>query len=261
MANQRHQDHVSPPGGEHVDVRAEEMRDHDTTVRGTVTTHSPVGAQPVRVERSTSRMADGESPDAYMLTRDRVHWGPIIAGLLTALTTLLLLSLLGLAIGLSSVDAGAAARGAAPPDAGRNAAIWGAISGIIAFLLGGYVAGRTAAVFDRNWGMFNGAMVFLLAVPLTLLLAGLGLGGILGTLGNFAGGMNVDAGQVQQATATVQPADAQRAAEAVRNSAWGALLGGLLGLAASAIGGMLGTRKEVDVLRPAESTTTTTTRR
>ena len=198
-----------------------------------------------------------ETSDALADLRDRVRWGPIIAGFLTALTTLLLLSLLGLAIGLSSVDAGAAAaRGAAPPDAGRNAAIWGAFSGIIAFLVGGYVAGRTAAVFDRNWGMFNGAMVFLLAVPITLLLAGLGLGGILGTLGSFASALNIQpsmvqgaANQAQQAAPNMQPIDVARTAETLRNGAWGTLIGLLLGLGASALGGALGTRRQIDLDR------------
>ena len=50
--------------------------------------------------------------------RDRVHWGPIVAGLLTALTTLLLLSLLGLAVGLTTVNAGTAAAQGAPPQPG-----------------------------------------------------------------------------------------------------------------------------------------------
>ena len=84
-------------------------------------------------------------------TRDRVRWGPVLAGLFTALTTMVALALLGAAIGLTAMNAGTAAiQGGPPPDAGRNAAVWGAISAIIAFLWGGYVAGRSAAVFDRT---------------------------------------------------------------------------------------------------------------
>ena len=72
---------------------------------------------------------DVKIPEALNFTRDRVRWGPIIAGLATALTTLLMLSLLGLAIGLTVVNAGdAAAQGGAPDGLGRNSAIWGAIS-------------------------------------------------------------------------------------------------------------------------------------
>ena len=194
-----------------------------------------------------------ELPEALNLVRDRVRWGAIWAGLFTALTTLIILSLLGLAIGLTAVSA---AQGGPGQAAGIGAAIWGALTAIIAFLLGGWVAGWTAAVFDRKWGALNGALVFLVAVPAMLLLAGLGLGSLVGALGNFAGALNVDPGQVQaavqgatsqgqQAAAQTQPADAARAAEATRNGAWGALIGLLVGLGASALGGLLGTRREV----------------
>jgi hypothetical protein len=192
-------------------------------------------------------------PDGFDLKRDRVHWGPIVAGLLTGLTALLMLSLLGLAIGLTTVNAGsAAAQGAPPPDAGRNSAIWAAMAGIVSFLLGGYVAGRTAAVFNRGWGALNGALVFMLAVPLILWLAGQGLGTMLGSLGNVSGALASNpgvtqaaqgaAGQAQAAAQNVQPSDVARAAEAARNTAWGALAGSLVALAASTLGGWLGTR-------------------
>jgi len=194
-----------------------------------------------------------EFPDGFDLRRDRVHWGPVVAGLLTALTTLLLLSLLGLAVGLTTVNAGtAAAQGGPPPDAGRNSALWAGLSGLIAFLLGGFVAARTAAIFNRNWGALNGALVFLLAVPLILWLAGSGLGAVLGTLGNLSGALATNpnatqaaqgvAGQAQAAAQSIQPVEIARAAESARNTAWGALVASLVALGASAAGGYFGTR-------------------
>jgi len=185
------------------------------------------------------------------LSEDRVRWGPIAAGLLTALTALLVLGLLGLAVGLTTVNSGtAAAQGRPPSGLGTGAAIWSGLSGIIAFLLGGYVAGRTASVFTRGWGALNGALVFMLAVPLTLWLAGQGLGAVLGTLGNLSGALATNPGaaqgaadQAQAAAQNVSPADVARAAEGVRNTAWGILIGALLGLGSSALGGTLGTRQ------------------
>ena len=210
-----------------------------------------------RPRRDLDDDIDVEIPEALNLRRDRVRWGPIVAGLCTALTSLLILGLLGVAIGLTAVDAGtAAAQGGPPPDAGRNSAIWGALAALISFLLGGFVAAKTAAVFGRGWGALNGALVFVLAVPVTLLLAGLGLGAVLGSLGGFASGLNPDPGQVQgaanqarDAAANVQPIDVAQAAERARNAAWGALAGSLVGLGASALGGYLGTRREVEVDR------------
>jgi MFS family permease len=156
---------IRPGGGNGTSI------DHSSPLGRSETAAPPV--QRVEVEETSAR----ELPDRFGPVRDRVHWGPIVAGLLTALTTLLLLSLLGLAVGLTTVNAGtAAAQGAPPPDAGRNSAIWAGLAGILAFLLGGYVAARTAALFSRGWGALNGALVFMLAVPLILWLAGQGLG-------------------------------------------------------------------------------------
>jgi hypothetical protein len=221
----------------------------------------PIDAQPVpgrlRVPALSTEQVEGVHeravPDGFDLGRDRVHWGPIVAGLLTALTSLLLLSLLGLAVGLTTVNAGtAAAQGGPPPDAGRNSAIWAAVSGVLSFLIGGYVAGRTAAIFRRNWGALNGALVFMLAVPLILWLASQGLGTVLGSLGSLAGALGSNPGatqatqsaaaQAQASAQSIQPVDVARAAEGARNAAWGTLLGSLLGLGASALGGFLGTR-------------------
>lgn len=229
--------------------------------------HAPVADRKARTTQSAvdqSRAADihyqtveevreREVPDAFDLARDRVRWGPIVAGLLTAMTVLLLLSLLGLAIGLSTMNAGTAAtQGGPPADAGRNSAIWAALSGIVAFAVGGYVAGRAASLFNRGWGALNGALVFMLAVPLILWLAGQGLGTVLGSLGTLSGALasNPNAAQAAQGAANqaqstaqnVQASDIARAAEAARNSAWATLVGSLVALAASTLGGWLGTR-------------------
>jgi hypothetical protein len=243
------------------------MTTNDTNTSGRP---QPVGTAPagvVNVHRAP-RETTTEIPEAYNLGRDRVRFGPIVAGLLTALTTLLLLGLLGVAIGLTAVNAGdAAARGDAGAGTGAFSAIWGALTGLVAFGLGGYVAGRTAAVFDRRWGALNGALVFMLGVPLTLWLAGQGLGFATGALGSFVGALNVDpgqlqgaAGQAQGAAAQVRPVDVAQAAEGARNAAWGTLLGAALALGASALGGWLGTRRELEVEPPATTTTVETRR-
>ncbi len=263
-----------PARGGRAEVGAEEMRDGDSTVRGTVTdvhTVAPsagtgvVRQETVRQETVQRQPATGggtrevDVPESYNLTRDRVRWGPIWAGLLTALTSLLLLSLLGLAVGLTAVDAERAAReGGVPLSTGIGTAIWGALSAILAFLLGGFVAGKTAAIFNRRWGALNGALVFLLAVPVILYLAGTTIGGLLGSIGNYAASLNIDpnqvreaaqgaANQAQQGAQQTTPEQVGTAAENARNGAWGTLLAALLGLGASALGGFLGTRNKVEV--------------
>ncbi|MBV9327987.1 MAG: hypothetical protein JO352_30090 [Chloroflexi bacterium] len=205
------------------------------------------GPADARTYRATQEVHAYETAPGFVLARPHLHWGPIIAGLLTALTTMFLLSLLGGGIGLAQFNAAtAAAQGGVPGDAARNSAIWAGFSGILSFLLGGYVAARLAHMLDRNWGAWHGALVFMLALPIALWLAGQGLGTLLGTVGNVASGLNVGAGQAasaaQNASAQAQanPVAVGQAAEAIRNTMWGALVGSLLALGASALGGWLG---------------------
>jgi hypothetical protein len=203
--------------------------------------------------RATARDRDHEievpiSKDLNF-TRDRVRWGPVLAGVFTALTTMVALALLGAAIGLTAMNAGTAAiQGGAPPDAGRNAAVWGAISAIIAFLWGGYVAGRSSAVFDRTWGALNGALVFLIAVPVGLWLAGQGFGAITGTMTNLSMALGVNpVASAQQAASNMTPYDVAQAAGRARTAAVVSLLGMTCGFVAAGVGGAMGTRRTLEV--------------
>src|SRR5688572_14370753 len=72
---------------------------------------------------------------------DRVRWGPIWAGVFAALTAFVLLSTLGMAIGLSAYDPGDDARRFA-----IGAGFWGLISMLLAFGFGGWLTGRSSAV-------------------------------------------------------------------------------------------------------------------
>src|SRR3712207_6616613 len=92
---------------------------------------------------------------------DLICWGPILGGLFAALATLITLSVLGLAIGLSAFDPGDPLG-----NFGIGAGIWGALTALIAFFVGGWVAGRSAAFNGKTSGLFNGAMVWFVAIPL-----------------------------------------------------------------------------------------------
>jgi hypothetical protein len=221
------------------------VREHSHSIPETAATYdtevvrAPAGMTPPAMEEIRVQRPEG-------VVRDAIHWGPVWAGFLTALTTLLILSVLGLAVGLTTVNAGAAAtQGGPPADTGRNSAVWAAICGIIAFLLGGYVAARSAHVYRRGRAAMNGVMVFLLTVPITLWLAGQGLGLATGVLSNLAGSFVITPGQASQAANSVTPADVARTAETARTAAWATLVALLLGLGSSALGGLLGKRRAV----------------
>jgi hypothetical protein len=224
---------------------------------------------------NVSRGSDVEINAAIAATpTDRVRWGPIVAGLFVALSTLAVLTVLGVAVGLTAWDPGERAR-----DYGWGAAIWSGVSALIAFFVGGLVAARSAAVRGTNNGLLNGFMVWATAIPLMIYLIGGGIGMAATTgaraagdiasaganaVGNAAsnpqlteqarrevnqngGAGNVadqarDAGrQVQEQVQRNLPSSEQ-AANVGAKAAWGTLIALLLGLAASAVGGLVGAR-------------------
>lgn len=183
----------------------------------------------------TATVADGDGPANG--GRDRVRWGPIWAGLLTALATFILLSTLAIAAGALAVDSGASAE-----DSGAASGIASAIVALLAFAVGGFVAGRTAGVIGRGYGAFNGFMVWALGVVLILALAAFGLGSLFGASGDLFA-------QYQQMGQPQPDVDPNAVVEGIRNSAIGAFIGMLLPAAAATIGGWLGSREAVIVAR------------
>jgi hypothetical protein len=176
----------------------------------------------------TGTTATYGSPDVTVATpSDLVRWGPILAGLFAALATLATLGVLGLAIGLNSYDPGDPLG-----SFGIGAGIWSAISALIAFFVGGLIAGRTAAFRGRNSGILNGAMVWFVAIP--LLLWGL-LGGV-GTLARAAGSAASTAAQTAGAAAG-QVADDPGAAAGATGAAQDAA-GNLQATATAVVGGI-----------------------
>lgn len=194
----------------------------------------------VRVEQRTRpQLAATRVGEDTMTVKDRVRWGPIMAGLLTTIATMLVLTVLGLAIGISAFEPGNT------DGLGTAAGIWGAISAIIAFFVGGWVAAKTAAVGGDGSGLLNGLMVGVTALALILWLTGSGLGNLLGTVGSNLGDIaNIVQDQGSQQDAQQALNDSYGEAE---RGAWGTLIGLLLALGASAFGGLLGanTRREL----------------
>lgn len=102
----------------------------------------------------------------------RVSWGGIWGGVLVAIGLLLLLSVLGVAIGVTAADPGATQAEAV----GTGVGIWGGLSLLIALFVGGMVSTRIGAIFDRTTGFFEGALVWAVSVLLMIYLASTGIG-------------------------------------------------------------------------------------
>ena len=203
--------------------------------------------------------------------RDVVRWGPIVAGVLTAFTVLLFLTVLGIALGLSTLGSEDTAQGW-----GTAAGVWGGLSLLVAFFAGGWMAGRSAVPgLDRN-GLLNG---FVTGAAALLLLLWLATTALTGALGFFAGTVTGLAGAAAPAAieavtggavpappavATtvaeagqnpdgVVPAQADEAVQAAADTvaskagpgAWGTAIAILLAIGAAALGGTVGQTQAV----------------
>ena len=87
----------------------------------------------------------------------------------------LLLTVLGLAIGVSAAEVGPGEDGNAK-GLGIGAAVWSGLTLLVSLFVGGMVATRTGMVYDCAPGMIEGGLVWVLAVILLIYMAGSGIG-------------------------------------------------------------------------------------
>ena len=205
------------------------MRPTDDVIdrkRGTIVTGD--------VEYPDSPPGDVVQQTAVIAPRDLVRWGPVLAGLVVAFTLFLLLTILLVAVGAQAIRVG-------DPNVDQTAglgAIGTAIIALISFFVGGFVAARTSAVGGRLAGLLNGFLVWGLGLLLVLLLAGLGMGGLLGSAGELF--------QQYRAAGSPQPnVDPADVLQGIRDAAFPALLSLGLPALAAALGGWLGAREQI----------------
>src|SRR5205823_2414784 len=133
------------------------------------------------------------------------------------LVALLVLTLLGLAIGASAFD----------PDRDLSdwntwAGIWGGLSVLIAFFLAGLVAAQSAAVEGAFAGMANGLLAGATMRAALVVLASVGLTNLVGFLGANLANVARYACDVAQGNAAAT--DRRAAFDVVRDGAWGTLV-------------------------------------
>lgn len=176
---------------------------------------------------------------------DRVRWGPILAGIVTALATQLVLSAIGAAIGATSI----ADSGAPRTNAGSVASAvgyWSIFSLFLSLLIGSWIAARTSGPMNRSTALLNGVILWASTLALgTWLLAS----GISGAFGILASNVGEVVNQVQQGTVDLPNSAPNVSAQQTRDIAgntskasWSFAFGSLLGLVASLVGASLGAR-------------------
>lgn len=130
----------------------------------------------------------------------RVSWGAVLAGAVVALSVQLLLSLLGLGIGLATVDPAAGDTPGAATFGIATGIFYGVVT-LVSLFAGGWVAGRLAGMPVRTDGLLHGLVTWSVAMLLLLYVVTTSVGALLsGTLGIVSNALQA-AGQGVQAAA------------------------------------------------------------
>lgn len=163
----------------------------------------------------------------------KISWGGVFGGVLAGIGTLMLLSSLGLAIGISTVDL----QETSAASIGTEAAVWTALTLLVALFVGGWASTRLSMLWERTTALFEGVLVWVMSMTLILYLAanGIGLvsGGAFGLIGPAAqaAGVSLDTHSVAAANASV--------------TAWLSFVALLLSLLAAIGGAFVGRRSVV----------------
>ncbi|NLE29059.1 MAG: hypothetical protein GX629_05265 [Phycisphaerae bacterium] len=196
----------------------------------------------------------GESGE-HTGTFKRISWGAIFAGTFVAVIIQIMLTLLGVAIGLGSISP---AEGEIASEAlGTGAAIWWIISTLIALFIGGWVAAHFAGVVRTIDGALHGLVTWSLAMLLIFTM----LGTTLGALGTAALGtpegrqtisragqqdqMSRDAGTQTPDSETDQAVKEEKAVSIASGTALAMFIMLLLGAGAAIIGGYVGSPSDI----------------
>ena len=144
--------------------------------------------------------------DARTIMINKVSWGAVLAGVVVALVAQLILNMIGIGIGASTLDpAGGAAENPTAAGFTIGAAIWWTLSGVLAALAGGYAAGRLAGKPTKSTAGWHGltAWAFTTLVVFYLLTSTLGgvIGGAYRTVTSAAGNIASTAGGAVQTAA------------------------------------------------------------
>jgi hypothetical protein len=128
----------------------------------------------------------------------RVRWGGVMSGFFIAIAALMLLTALGLAVGITALGDPRAATGETASGLGMGAGIWGFITLLVASFLGGMVSTQVTDRPDRPGAVIHGALVWVLFLLFLLWLTvsgiSVGLSGLFGVVRTVAQGATAAVG-------------------------------------------------------------------
>jgi hypothetical protein len=205
------------------------------------------------VDRPNDYIGERTLPVVAATYHDQVRWGPIVAGIVLALSTQLVLSALGVAVGAGAISDSGAPRTDAG-GVGTNVGIWSIVSLLLSLFAGGWTAARTAGRMSRNTALLNGAILWASTLALSAWLLSSGVSGAFGVAASNAGNVINQVSQTNpnvvpttpgQAAAKVPTITAQQTRQIADNTSkvsWSFVFGSLLGLVAALIGSAVGHR-------------------
>lgn len=112
--------------------------------------------------------------------KSRISWSAIFAGVVVTMIAQIMMTLLGLGIGMGVMNFETAGRNEAS-GFGMASGVWWLVSGVIALFLGGWVAGRLAGMPRSVDGALHGMLTWALASLLSMFL-------VTSTVGAFLSG-------------------------------------------------------------------------
>ena len=155
------------------------------------------------------------SDDGRTHLRNRAAWGAILAGVVAALVVQLLLNVLGIGLGASTLDAANTGDNPSAAAASIVPAVWIVGSGILASLLGGVVAGRLCGTADGNTARWHGFLSWCVATLVVFYLLTTAVGGLIGgaasALGSTIGAVGRGAATAVSGVASATDGDALKA--------------------------------------------------
>jgi outer membrane lipoprotein SlyB len=180
-----------------------------------------------------------------------VSWSAVWVGTLSAVALALVFGLAGTALGAHQVGHPFATW----KDVSFLALAWTVFGAFLSFALGGWTAARVGGFRRSETAMLHGAIAWMVAVPILLVLASMGAAAYFGSW--YSGLAGTPVWVAAPTAAAVQ--DPAAAAIAARNTATAAVTALLLGLVGGVIGGWMGSGEPMTFTyyrtRPARSGT------
>lgn len=141
--------------------------------------------------------------------RKGISWRAIFAGVISILSVMLLLNLIGLAIGFGTIEP--TEENNPLSGLGTGALVWWILSSLVALFIGGYVAARVGVSFSNKSGIVQGVMTWALYSFISAWLLTSAVGSIISGVGNLVSSTVSSAGQAIENVVTGSSSDNKQA--------------------------------------------------